>query len=135
MGELMKLNRALAVLAGTVSAVTLTALPASAAPVNVPDVERITATCPDGPVDVVVAPGNGQWTPAFIEGTHQVFIPYSFVFTVTDSEGAVVEDDAVSKAAEPPDDAITCTFGEEFTEDGETFTFLGTVTGVIVGKP
>ena len=131
----MKLNRALAVLAGAVSAVALTALPATAAPVNAPDVERLTVTCAGKAVDVVVAPGNGNWTPAFIEGTHQVFVPYSFIFTVTDSEGNVVETETLSKKAQPPGATTTCTFGEEFTEGEETFTFSGTVTGVITGKP
>ena len=68
-------------------------------------------------------------------GTHQVFIPYSFIFTVTDADGAVIDNETLAKASEPPADAITCTYGEEFIEDGETFTFVGTVTGVIVGKP
>jgi hypothetical protein len=132
----MIFNRAFSVFAGTVCAVTLAAWPAAAAaPVNAPDVREITATCPGGPVHVVVAPGQGEWTPAFIEGTHQVFIPYSFIFTVTDADGAVIDDETVAKAAEPPADAITCTYGEEFIEDGETFTFVGTVTGVIVDKP
>ena len=75
----MMFDRALSVLAGTVCAVTLTAWPAAAAPVNAPDVREITATCPGGPVGVVVAPGHGEWNPVFSEGTHQVFIPYSFI--------------------------------------------------------
>ena len=70
--------------------VTLTAWPAAAASVNAPGVREITATCPGGLVDVV-APGHGEWNPAFSEGTHQVFIPYSFVFTVTDADGTVIE--------------------------------------------
>ena len=54
---------------------------------------------------------------------------------MTDADGTVIDNETVAKAAEPPADAITCTYGEEFIEDGETVTFVGTVTGVIVGKP
>ena len=65
-----------------------------------------------------MAPGHGEWNPAFIDGTHQVFIPYSFVFTVTDADGTVIDNETVAKAAKPPADAITCTYGEEFIENG-----------------
>jgi len=54
---------------------------------------------------------------------------------VADADGTVIDNETVAKAAEPPADAITCTYGEELVEDGERFTFVGTVTGVIVGKP
>ena len=54
---------------------------------------------------------------------------------MTDADGTVIDNETVAKAAGPPADAITCTYGEEFIEDGETVTFVGTVTGVIVGKP
>ena len=43
---------------------------------------------------------------------------------MTDADGAVIDNGTVAKAAEPPADAITCTYGEEVIEDGETFTFV-----------
>jgi hypothetical protein len=128
-------RRLVAVLAGSASAGALVAAPAMAAPVNSPQAETIQASCPGGNVAIVPAPGNGDWTPGFIVGTHRVVIPYRFVFTVRDASGAVVESDTQAKSAPIPRGAITCTFAETFTEDGQTFTFTGTVTGVVRGKP
>jgi hypothetical protein len=128
-------RRLVAVLAGSASAAALVAAPAMAAPVKSPQAETIQVSCPSGPVAVVPAPGNGNWTPGFIVGTHQLLIPYRFVFTVTDASGTVIESETDAKSAPIPASAITCTFGETFTEDGQTFTFTGTVTGVVRGKP
>jgi hypothetical protein len=106
-----------------------------AAPVNAPGVVSIPATCPGGEVVIVPPPGGGQWTPGFLEGTHQLLIPYQFEFVVTDSSGTVVDSFAETKGAPIPEGAITCTFSDTVTEDGETFTVTGEVVAVVRGKP
>jgi hypothetical protein len=135
-GEIMRtIRRLLAVAAGSAAIAALGATPGMAAPVNAPGVQSIPATCPSGEVVIVPPPGGGQWTPGFLEGTHQLLIPYQFVFVVTDSSGAVVESSTETKGASVPAGAITCTFSETFTEGGETFTVDGQVLAVVRGKP
>ena len=109
---------------------------AVAAPVKPAMGERIVLTCPSGQVAIVTAPGNGDFTAGFIVGTHQVLVPYHFTFTVTGANGQVIESETATKGRAPiPSDAIVCTFRETFTEGGQTFTFTGTVTAVVRGKP
>ena len=128
------IRHALAIAGASAAAGVLAASSAIAAPVNVPDAEVITANCPGGQVDIVVAPGNGAFTPGFEVGTHRVFLPYRLVFTVRDAGGNVVANETEAKPAAVPAGAITCTFTETFTENGQTLTVTGTVTGVIRGK-
>ena len=115
------------------AAVAVLARPASAAPVNSPRAEEILVTCPRGDIGVVSAPGNGDFTPGFIVGTHQVLVPYRFVFTVTGGDRTFTVTEA--KKAPLPTNTITCTFTGKSVVDGTSYTFTGTVTAVLRGKP
>ena len=135
-GEIMKaIRRLLAVTASSAAIAALGATPGMAAPVNAPGVAPIPATCPGGDVVIVPPPGGGDWTPGFLENTHQLLIPYQFAFVITDSSGAVVDSFTQTKGASIPEGAITCTFSNTVTQDGETFTVNGQVVGVVRGKP
>jgi hypothetical protein len=104
--------------------------PAHADPINAPNVEPFQITCAGATFTVVVpgATGQGQWTPALVTTSNQVLIPLSFHITVTNvATGEVVFEEEVSKAAASHVATTTCTFGETFTEDGQTFVFEGTV--------
>jgi hypothetical protein len=91
-----------------------------------------TVTCAGGTPFTVVTPGNGAFTPAFIEGTQQLLIPYHVMGDVT-VDGEVVESFDDVKAAPVPADAVTCTFEATFTQGEITATVAGTVIGVLRG--
>jgi hypothetical protein len=92
-----------------------------------PNIEPFPITC-DGVTYTVVTPGQGNWTPALVTTSNQVLIPFSFHITVTNvATGEVVFEEEVSKAAASRAATTTCTFGETFTEDGQTFVFEGVV--------
>ena len=93
------IRRLLAVTASSAAIAALGATPGMAAPINAPGVVSIPATCPDGEVVIVPPPGGGQWTPGFLEGTHQLLIPYQFEFVVTDSSGKEVDSFTETKGA------------------------------------
>jgi hypothetical protein len=100
------------------------AAPAYADP---PNIEPFPITC-DGVTYTVVTPGQGNWTPALVTTSNQVLIPFSFHITVTNvATGEVVLEEEVSKAAASHAATTTCTFGDTFTEDGQTFVFEGVV--------
>jgi hypothetical protein len=103
------------------------AAPAYADPTNAPNIEPFPITC-DGVTYTVVTPGQGNWTPALVTTSNQVLIPFSFHITVTNvATGEVVLEEEVSKAAASHAATMTCTFGETFTEGGQTFVFEGVV--------
>ena len=92
-----------------------------------PNIEPFPITC-DGVTYTVVTPGQGNWTPALVTTSNQVLIPFSFHITVTNvATGEVVLEEEVSKAAASHAATTTCTFGDTFTEDGQTFVFEGVV--------
>ena len=92
-----------------------------------PNIEPFPITC-DGATYTVVTPGQGNWTPALVTTSNQVLIPFSFDITVTNvATGEVVFEEEVSKPAASRAATTTCTFGETFTEDGQTFVFEGVV--------
>jgi hypothetical protein len=100
------------------------AAPAYADP---PNIEPFPITC-DGVTYTVVTPGQGNWTPALVTTSNQVLIPFSFHITVTNvATGEVVLEEEVSKAAASHAATTTCTFGDTFTEGGQTFVFEGVV--------
>ena len=100
------------------------AAPAYADP---PNIEPFPITR-DGVTYTVVTPGQGNWTPALVTTSNQVLIPFSFHITVTNvATGEVVLEEEVSKAAASHAATTTCTFGETFTEGGQTFVFEGVV--------
>jgi hypothetical protein len=114
---------------------------ASAAPKPDPN-STLALDCPgtalDGPV--TVPPGDADWTPAF-KG-HTTFVPVAFG-TITGTFTA--PDGTVETFTEPPTaqntnkggnhPRVTCTFSGGGSEDGGTFSFTGTVTAIVVGKP
>jgi hypothetical protein len=101
--------------------------PAHADPTNAPNIEPFQITCA-GATYTVVTPGQGNWTPALVTTSNQVLIPFSFHLTVTNvATGEVVFEEESSKAAASRAATTTCTFGETFTEDGQTFVFEGVV--------
>jgi hypothetical protein len=92
-----------------------------------PNIEPFPITC-DGVTYTVVTPGQGNWTPALVTTSNQVLIPFSFHITVTNvATGEVVFEEEVSKAAASRAATTTCTFGETFTDGGQTFVFEGVV--------
>lgn len=92
--------------------------------------------CPFGDVSIVSPPNEADFTPGFDVDSHRLAIPYRFTFTATDASGTVVFDEALAKKAPLPPDAVTCTFGNQFTdESGQVLTFQATVVLVVRGKP
>ena len=89
-------------------------------------------TCPGATPFTVVTPGNGAFTPAFIEGTQQLLIPYHVTGEVT-VDGDVVDSFDDVKQAPIPATAVTCTFEATFTFGDVTATVAGTVIGVLRG--
>jgi hypothetical protein len=105
--------------------------PAHADPMNAPWAEPFDITC-DGTTYTVVAAGQGQWPPALVTTSNQVLIPFSFHFTVTNAAtGEVVSEEAYSKKPADRVATTTCTFGDTFTEDGQTFVFEGVVEALL----
>lgn len=111
---------------------SLTVHVVSAAPTNAPNAEAIPITCDNGASYTVISNGNGTFTPGhIIDDDGRVLIPVAFVFEGMDSSGNVIFSESVSKKGKMKglsDDLIVCTFGGTFEENGETFTFTGTVT-------
>jgi len=103
--------------------------PAHADPINAPNVVGpFDITCDGATYTVVSVPAQGQWPPALVTTSNQVLIPFSFHFTLTNvATGEVVSEEEFSKAAATRAATTTCTFGETFTEDGQTFEFVGVV--------
>ena len=108
------------------SASLIAAAPASAAkePYDV-NCEGITYT---------LTSGNGKWAVGKDTESNTHFIPVAFTFTVRDPDtGEVLFSDSEEKKGHRNQEKITCTFGDTFTEDGETFIFEG--SAVVVQKP
>jgi hypothetical protein len=103
--------------------------PAYADPTNTPNAGSFTITCDDGTTYTVVAvPAQGQWPPALVTTSNQVLIPFSFEETFTNlTTGEVLFQETRSKEPAEATATTTCTFGETFTEDGQTFQFVGVV--------
>ena len=122
---------AAAAAAAATTAVVVAAPSAGAAPANN---LTFTVTCP-APVGTVTATtprGSGPFTPAFIVGTQQLFIPYEVMGEVTVGGEVVDAFDDVKKAPTPAN-AVTCTFVASFSEDGTAVTINGTVVAVLRG--
>jgi hypothetical protein len=117
--------------AAATAAVVVAAPSAGAAPANG---LTFTLSCPApvGTVTVTTPRGNGAFTPAFIAGTQQLFIPYQVTGEVTVG-GEVVDSFNDVKKALTPANAVTCTFTTSFTEDGAAVTINGTVVAVLRG--
>jgi hypothetical protein len=127
--------RLLAVLVSAIALVALVAFAAgtaAAAPLASPNAEVIALDCDNGEQYTIVVNGNGQWTPGhIIEGGSGKLIPVAFSVQATDSAGNVLFSDFVTKQGKMKGvqgALVTCTFSDSFEEDGEVYTFSGTVT-------
>ena len=103
---------------------------AVAAPVATaaPSGEEFELECDElGELTVVINPGQGIWTPAFVVGSTQRLVPYAFDATVDDIEidGEPIE---IVDAKNPPRNGRTvgCTFEQGFPIG--PFTISGTVS-------
>lgn len=130
-------------------ALGMTALPASADPPADVSGETLTLDCGNaGTYEVVTAPGEGQWTPAFDTKSNKVFIPVAFgpasgSVTVVET-GEVIDsfsdDSTVTKGGQRRGQpTVDCTYSTSFTESdeelGELFIeFSGEVTVFIPGR-
>ena len=114
------------------AAMVLALLGISMAPAHAdpPNIEPFPITC-DGTTYtavVVVESERVMWPPALVTTSNQVFIPFSFEFTLTNlTTGDIVFQESVSREPAERVATTTCTFGETFTEDGVTFEFEGVV--------
>jgi hypothetical protein len=128
----MRLTRIIPMLVSLTFVTLLSVSVASAAPTNAPNAETIEITCDNGESYTVVVNGNGSFTPGHIvAGEGRVLIPVAFTVEATDGDGNVIFSESIAKKGQMKglvDDLFTCTFGETFEENGETFTFTGTVT-------
>jgi hypothetical protein len=127
---LIKGCRVAFVCAATAGATLLVGSTAVAAPTGGPE---FTVNCNGDEFTVVTPPGQGAFTPAFVVGTHQVFIPYRVTGTVTVNGNVETFDDV--KPAPVPASAVSCTFEATFTEGGQTATVEGTALVVQRGAP
>lgn len=130
----MRLARRLSTGAALVAALTLASGSAAwSDPVKGRNAFTFPATCDGRQVEFVVT-GQGEWTPAHVVGTNEVFHPTAFdisgTFTPPGGDTEEFEFQATRKGQRKGvQDLVTCSFsisGED--EEGE-FTFGGTVTG------
>lgn len=127
----MKSSSRLAVACAVVAAFALPGA-ASAAPAPF---EGLPFECSDLGSVTLTAPGDPgtPFTPAFIEGTNTLLVPYVVEITVSSALGVTTVD--ATKAAPLPDGAITCTIDFTLNLGGVAFTFSGSVIGVVRGEP
>ena len=120
-------------------AVTLTAPAAQADPGG----DTFDVLCDDGRTYPVATNGNGEFTPAHDTSSTTVLVPTSFQgfsFTVTDSEGNVVDeevDDSVAakgRSGKARATSVTCTYSfSETFEDPELGMLTVVGTGGVTG--
>jgi hypothetical protein len=108
--------------------------PAGAAPVNAKTVGIVNVDCGSGTFQVATM-GNGDWTPAHVIGTNQVFIPTAFgeftgTFTPTGGTPTTETEPAISKPSpRNGKDVVHCSYTLHFESAEGTFVGHGTVTG------
>jgi hypothetical protein len=73
--------------------------PAHADPTNAPNSLQFPITCGGTTYTVVGVPGGGQWTPALVTDSNQVFIPVAFDITFVDLTTGETDSVDVSKEA------------------------------------
>ncbi len=91
------------------------------------------ATCDGRQVEFVVT-GQGEWTPAHVIGTNEVFHPTAFdisgSFTPPGGDTEEFEFQATRKGQRRGvQNLVTCSFAVSGTDEEGTFSFEGTVTG------
>jgi hypothetical protein len=107
--------------------------PAYADPTNAPNSLTFPITCDETTYTVVGVPGQGQWTPALVTDSNQVFIPFSFDITFTDLTTGETFSFAVSKEAGNHLATQSCSFALTTTdpETGDLISIVGTVEVVL----
>jgi hypothetical protein len=134
----MRVTRMLVIIFSLLLVALMSVSVASAAPTNAPNVEAFLIECDNGQSYTVVANGNGSFSPGHIvAGDGRVVIPVAFTFVAMDAAGNVIFNESFGKKGQRKGvagDLITCTFGGTFEENGQTFTFFGTVTGFIAPR-
>jgi hypothetical protein len=122
-------SRLTAVACAVIGAIALPGV-ASAAPAPF---EGLPFECSDLGSVILTSPGGAAFTPAFIEGTDTLLVPYVVEITVSSPLGVTTVD--ATKAAPLPDGAITCTIDHTINFGGVPFTFTGYFLGVVQGRP
>jgi hypothetical protein len=128
-------RRRLAILCGAIAAAATLMVGSPTALAAPTTGTEFTVNCPGRDEFTVVTPlADAPFTPAFVVGTNQLFIPYRItgVVTATGEEPFEFED---VKPAPVPADAITCTFEATFTEGDVTVMITGTAVVVLRGAP
>ncbi len=110
----------------------LAAIPGAALAAPAP-FEGLHYWCPGYGGVVLVSPGNGAFTPGFIDGTNGLLVPYAVRLTVVGPAGTQAVDEA--KSGPVPDGAIACTIDTTINVGGSSYTFTGSVIGVVEGRP
>jgi hypothetical protein len=95
--------------------------------------EWLPYSCPGYGEVRLTDPGGGVYTPGFLNGTNDLLVPYVIDVDVTGPTGT--EAVVASKGAPVPDGAIICTIDATVHFGGVAYTFVGTITGLVVGQP
>ena len=102
--------------------------PAHADPTNAPNAVTFPITCGGTTYTVIGVPGQGQWTPALVSDSNQVFIPFAFDVTFVALTTGETDTFAVSKEAGTHLATQSCTFDATFDD---LFRVFGTVEVVL----
>ena len=137
-------RRLATVLAIAALSAALAAGTAAAAPVNAPNAQTVALDCGEAGTFQVVVNGSGAWSPGHDLSSNAILFPVSFgveTTTVRDAEGNVVDESTrpattkgQGKARASHRTPIECTYTLSFTEDGDTITVSGSVTGFVAGR-
>jgi hypothetical protein len=119
----------------TVGLLMLAALAQGAAadPINAKNSLTFPATCDDGQTVQVVLNGNGEFTPAHVVGSTEVFIPQAFevTFQFTPTGGTTQTETDTASKPNVHGELVTCSFDVTQTFPEGTFHLFGTATGFI----
>ena len=131
----MRLARRLLIGVALVTSTTLASGSAAwSDPVKGRNAVTFPATC-DGRQVVFVLTGGGEWTPAHVVGTNEVFHPTAFdisrTFTPPGGAPEEFELEATRQGQRKgvQDELVTCSFSISETDEEGTFTAVGTATG------
>ena len=102
--------------------------PAHADPTNAANAVTFPVTCGGTTYTVVGVPGQGQWTPALVTDSNQVFIPFAFDATFVDLTTGETDTFEVSKEAGSHLATQSCSFDVTFDD---LFRVFGTVEVVL----
>jgi len=134
----MRLTRTITMLLSIMLVALFSVGVASAAPTKSPNAETFDLACDNGETYTLVVNGNGDYTPGhIISGDGRNLIPVAFTFEATDANGDVLFSESIAKKGQMQGltgDLFTCTFSETFVEDGQTNTFVVTVTVFVVPR-